>query len=236
MLKIGHRGACGHKPENTILSFSTAVDLGADAIEFDVRSCKDGILVVIHDETVNRTTNGKGKVKDFTMEELRQLDAGEKEKIPTLEEVLKNFGNQVICNVELKEGGIAGKVLEVARRCGCLESIILSAFSRQESSSESGTSWNEILQLKVGEKDLKIGLLAGHAFIKDALSVAIASRSLPVYSLNLPVAGLNHALVKEIRQATDCKVLAWSTNDPNTIKRLKKMGVDGIFSDYPDRL
>ena len=233
MLKIAHRGASGYQPENTMLAFASAIQLGADAIEFDVRSSKDGALVVIHDETVNRTTNGRGKVKDFTLGELRRLDAVKEEKIPTLEEVLKTFGNRLICNIELKEEWIGDKVLEIVKKCDCVESVIVSAFSREEGKE---SSWNDLLILKIKEKKLKIGLLAGGSFIKHATLVAKTSDLFPIYSLHFPVSSLTYSLVRNTRQETGCKIMGWSTNDRKTIERLKKMGVDGIFSDYPDRL
>ena len=89
MLKIGHRGAPRNEPENTLRSFKKALSLNVDMIECDVHLTKDGQVVVIHDPTVERTTNGKGKVKGFTLKEIKRLDAGKGEKIPTLEEIVK---------------------------------------------------------------------------------------------------------------------------------------------------
>ena len=88
MIIIGHRGAMGYEPENTLRSFQKALDLGVDMIEFDVHLCKSGELVVFHDEKVNRTTNGQGYIAQKSLEKLKELDAGQGEKIPTLEEVL----------------------------------------------------------------------------------------------------------------------------------------------------
>ncbi|MFT6331076.1 MAG: glycerophosphoryl diester phosphodiesterase, partial [Bermanella sp.] len=102
ILKIGHRGAMGHEPENTLRSFKKALALNVDAIELDVYVCKTGELVVIHDDKVDRTTNGIGYTEDKTFVELRQLDAGKGELIPTLEEVLDLVDRSVIVNIELK--------------------------------------------------------------------------------------------------------------------------------------
>ena len=99
---IAHRGASGHAPENTMAAFRLAMEQHADGIELDVMLSKDGHVVVIHDATVNRTTNGTGRVSALTLAELQTLDAGNGEHIPTLEEVLETFGDQWVINVELK--------------------------------------------------------------------------------------------------------------------------------------
>ena len=109
MLMIGHRGAMGCAPENTLLSIHKAIELGADWVEIDVHCVADKLLV-IHDETVDRTTNGRGKLIDYSFEELRALDAGLGQRIPTLQEVLEVTVGKVGLNIELKGLG-TGKVL-----------------------------------------------------------------------------------------------------------------------------
>src|SRR3990167_11327492 len=113
MLKIGHRGACGYAPENTLKSFQRAIDLGVDMIELDVQLCKSGELVVIHDDTVNRTTDGSGFVKKIKLKNLKKLDAGEEERIPTLEEILNLVDRRVKVNIELKGPKTAKPVLKL---------------------------------------------------------------------------------------------------------------------------
>ena len=102
LLKISHRGACGYEPENTLASFKKAIEINADMIELDVHVCKTGEVVVIHDEKVNRTTNGKGYVSQKNLESLKKLDAGKGKKIPTLIEVLDLVNKRVKVNIELK--------------------------------------------------------------------------------------------------------------------------------------
>ena len=102
VVKVGHRGAAGHEPENTLRSFRKALDLGADMVELDVHLCGTGELVVIHDETVDRTTDGSGSVRDMPFHELRGLDAGKGERIPTLREVLDLLEGRAGVNIELK--------------------------------------------------------------------------------------------------------------------------------------
>jgi glycerophosphoryl diester phosphodiesterase len=113
-LIIGHRGASADAPENTLAAFALAVDQGADGVEFDVQMSADGVPVVIHDANLDRTTNGSGRVSSLPLAELKQLDAGNGESIPTLEEVLHIFGSKLLFNVEIKGVGQQNQGLERA--------------------------------------------------------------------------------------------------------------------------
>ena len=106
--KIAHRGASAYEPENTLRSFRRALDMGADLIEFDIRMSSDGHLIVIHDKKVDRTTDGTGLVREMTLGQLKKLDAGKGEKIPTLEEVIDFGKGKTRFVIELKEGGVEG--------------------------------------------------------------------------------------------------------------------------------
>ena len=114
-LLISHRGASHYEPENTLRSFRRALDMGAGVIEFDVRKSLDGRLVVIHDRTVDRTTDGKGAVSGKTLSELRSLDAGCGERIPTLEEVFENFAGRCGLVIELKEKGTEEETVPLSK-------------------------------------------------------------------------------------------------------------------------
>ncbi|MEM2727493.1 MAG: glycerophosphodiester phosphodiesterase family protein, partial [Candidatus Bathyarchaeia archaeon] len=127
-LRIGHRGAKGYEPENTILSFKRALELGVNAIEFDVRRTKDGEIVVIHDAEVDRTTNGKGLVGELTLSEIKSLSTEKGEKIPTLEEALDFLDRKSKIFIEIKEVGIEEKVLEIVRRKGLEDNVIIISF------------------------------------------------------------------------------------------------------------
>src|SRR5262245_17217439 len=120
MIIFGHRGAPGYprRCENTMGSFRKALQFGATGLEFDVRRCGDGRLVVIHDDTIDRTTNGKGRVGHLSYEELRRFDAGLGEPVPLLTDVLDEFGSQCLLNIELKDNRIASdvKTLVLERR------------------------------------------------------------------------------------------------------------------------
>lgn len=235
-LKIGHRGACGCQPENTILSFMTAKDLGADAVEFDVRQTKDGHLVVMHDATVNRTTNGRGRVRDLTLGEIKNLDAGKKEKVPTLDNIFSAFGNSLFYNAELKERGIAAQVIKSAKKHKVEENLILSSFTAIEGRCET-SGWFELFSAKALEPKIKIGLLAkDRHWANTAVVLAQFYKSLPVFSFHFSRRATDGELIKKVRQSVGCNLFVWTCNEPREIEKFKKMGVDGIFSDYPDRL
>ncbi len=116
ILKIGHRGAMGHEPENTMLSFQRAIEFGVDMVELDIHLCHSGELVVIHDETVDRTTNGSGRVKDKSLVTLQGLDAGFGQKISTLMEILNFIDKKVKVNIELKGEGTVEPLYKIIQK------------------------------------------------------------------------------------------------------------------------
>ncbi|MDF2960937.1 MAG: glycerophosphodiester phosphodiesterase [Paenibacillus sp.] len=150
---LAHRGYPKKYPENTIPSFQAALDLSYSHLELDVQLTKDGIPVVIHDPTVNRTTNGKGRIVDFTFNELRRLDAGGGEPIPTLEEVLKLSKGQAKVDIELKQSGdlypgLEEKTLEVIRSCGVQDQVFVTSFDHYS-----------IIKMRELSNDIELGLV-----------------------------------------------------------------------------
>src|SRR5215470_8207985 len=131
MIIFGHRGAPGYPRhgENTIASFTKALRCGAGGLEFDVRRCGDGRLVVIHDDTIDRTTSGKGRVENLSYEELRKFDAGFGEPVPLLTDVLEQFGTRCLLNVELKDPGIATDVKKLILERRLERHVIISSFN-----------------------------------------------------------------------------------------------------------
>jgi glycerophosphoryl diester phosphodiesterase len=119
MLRIGHRGARAHEPENTLRSFKKALEIGVNAVELDVRKTKDNQVVVIHDSDVKKTTNGKGLVNELTLKEIKEFSTVKGEKIPTLKEVLDFLDKKAKILIELKETGVEEKVLSLVRENGC---------------------------------------------------------------------------------------------------------------------
>jgi glycerophosphoryl diester phosphodiesterase len=231
LLVIAHRGASGHAPENTLAAFKRALALGATFIETDLQLSRDSRFVAIHDDTVNRTTNGQGKVHDLSLAELRRLDAGSwfgseftGERIPTLEEILE-FSNKhdVVFYLELKPSGSWGgehTLIGALRTSGEIARTIVISF-------EAG-----ILEaLRKIEPTLMTGLLFdGQIDLPLERAVEVGARQLAVRGdLVTP------ALLAEARKR-DLQVVCWTVNQPAHMRLLIEAGVDGIMSDYPDRL
>ena len=224
-VKIGHRGAMGYEPENTLLSFKKALELGVDAIELDVYACKTGELVVIHDDKVDRTSNGKGYVIEKTFDELRALDAGKGEKIPTLSEVLDLVNRKVKVNIELKGVGTAKPVSNLIKdyvdnKGWNFDDFIVSSFNHYELKEFGELSPN----IKIGA--LIVGIPIGFAEFAEKLNA---------HSVNLCVEFINQEFVDDAHKR-GMKVYVWTVNDADEIRRMKSLGIDGIFSNFPDRL
>ncbi len=233
--KIGHRGAPGspRRAENTIYSFKKAVAAGANAVEFDVRRCASGEIMVIHDATVDRTTNGRGKVSEKTYEELARLDAGLGERIPKFEEVLDLFGSKLFLDIELKEGGLTADVKKmiVERK---LKNVIVSAFDKDDREESSSSSWDDLALVRpVAEIGIivsakKMGAL-GSKILIDFAKKYDASAIFPNYRTT-------GGEFVDLAHSAGMKVNVWTVNEAEDIKRLKEIGIDGIVSDFPERL
>ncbi|MGB9718046.1 MAG: glycerophosphodiester phosphodiesterase [Thermoproteota archaeon] len=219
MLKIGHRGARFYEPENTLRSFRKALELGVDAVELDVRRTRDGELVVIHDAEVDRTTNGKGLVSELTLEEIKSLDAGKGEKIPTLEEVLSFLDKKVKILMELKETGIEDAVLKLVHEKGLEKNVVIISFLE-----------NALRRIRELDENVEIGLIyVRHENpVKTALELR-ANYVLPQYRF------AHSALIKRAHE-NDLKVIVWTVNDEEEARKYAEKGVDGITSDRPDIL
>jgi glycerophosphoryl diester phosphodiesterase len=217
---VGHRGASAYEPENTLRSFKKALDLGVTALELDVQLTRDGRLAVIHDETVDRTTNGHGRVKDFTLAELRQLDAGLGERIPALEEVVDLVKGRAGLLVELKQPDAALPALRLFREHRLFDLAYLISF------------WHPAIKaLKEEEPRLRTGaLLVGCP--ADPAGLARAAR---VETLVLQYAYVNAELVAAAH-AQDIQVFVWNIDTVETLKPYLSMNLDGIGSNRPDVL
>ncbi|MDO8600477.1 MAG: glycerophosphodiester phosphodiesterase family protein [bacterium] len=246
-MKIGHRGARGYEPENTILSFIDAIERGAEALEFDVRfsgsrkSDRKREIVVFHDPALERTTNGRGLVCNFSYDELRRLDAGKCERIPLLDQVFGVLGKgnifdwKPLFNVELKEKAMVGDVLRLIQRYNLVDSVIVSAFDMNENESGDTSTWNDLFVMKVREPKLRIALLVERAENLQRAFEVRATWNEKVYAINPSKDIVTREMVSRAH-ASGMKVFVWTVNEPDDIARIKAMGVDGIFSDYPDRL
>ena len=213
-LIIGHRGAFSEAPENTMLSFNTAYELGADMIEFDVRMCKSGEIVVIHDAEVDRTSNGEGKVGEMTLEELRKLDFGDGEKIPTLEDVLDFAKNRIFLNIELKEEDIVEKVVKLIEKYKMERQVIISSFYH-----------GALLEVK----KIKPGIITAPLFMHkpiDPGNLAIEAKSEALH----PYFEYVDKEFVEKAKGSGIYLNVWTVDFPEEIERLAKLGVDGIIT------
>ena len=215
---IGHRGAPGLAPENTLASFSHAVRVGVDAVELDVHLSVDGRLVVIHDERVDRTTSGSGTVAGTPFAALRRLDAGGGELVPTLAEVLEIVPDRIAVNIELKGPGTAAPVSHAI--AGHRRPLLVSAFDH-----------DELRRFHALCPDTPCAPLLGR-WRRDALETA---RSLDAWSVNIADRIADQETVKAIR-GTGRLCLVYTVNDVERAAALRAMGVAGVFSDFPDRL
>ena len=223
--KIGHRGAMGYAPENTLKSFRKALELNVEAVELDVYVCKSGELVVIHDDKVSKTTNGKGRVVEKTLKELQKLNAGDSEKIPTLVEVLDVIHRKAIVNIELKGDGTVKPVVEIIKnyinnKSWEYDDFIVSSFDHYK-----------LKELKNLNPKIKIG--AGIMGIP--INFTKFAKDMNANYVEPCIDFVNKEFVDDAHKR-GLKVHVWTANDPRDIKRAKNLGVDGIFSDFPDRL
>ncbi|MDY4920595.1 MAG: glycerophosphodiester phosphodiesterase [Phascolarctobacterium sp.] len=231
MKNFAHRGFSGKYPENTMLAFKKALEAGADGIELDVQLTKDGELVVIHDEKVDRTTNGTGLVRDYTLEELRKLDAsyiytGKMgfNPIPTFDEYCQWVKDTpLVTNIELKTGvypypGIEEKVLNMLEKYELKEKVIISSFNHFS-----------IIRMRELAPELKYGLLEESWLVNPGAYVA--SVGVPCYH---PYHGsLTPETVVEIK-SHNLEINTFTVNDEESVKRLRDLGIDIVIGNFPD--
>lgn len=224
VLKIGHRGAKGHLAENTIDSIKKALELGVDGIEIDVHRCATGQLVVFHDYTVDRMTNGTGEVSKLTLNQLKQLEVKGHNQIPTLSEVLTFVNNKCLLNIELKGHDTAKEASRlidffVEKKGWEYKNIIVSSFQK------------ELLET-VFNTNSKIPL---GVIVDSNLDQAVEfAKSIKAVSIHPDYTMLTHEMVEELKK--DFKVFTYTVNNLKPIKRIKSYEVDGIISDFPNRL
>ena len=223
MLCIGHRGAMGHEPENTLLSVKKALSLGVDAVEIDVYNVENN-LVVIHDRDLSRTTNGTGNVEEQSLAYLRSLDAGKGEQIPTLPEVFETVNRQVTINIELKGHNTAKLVValiqEYLERGWCEADFVVSSFNHYE-----------LNLVKTTCPKIRIGMLI-YGLPWNCLTMA---RQLQA---DIIIFGLDFVTPEWVELAHQQNLPLWvyTVNRLEDINRLRALGVDAIFTNYPERV
>lgn len=223
MLVFAHRGASGHEPENTLLAIEQALAMNVDAIEIDVHLCQDQ-LVVIHDRWLHKTTNGKGLVSNFTFAELRKLDAGKGQVIPTLDEVLTLVNGRCSVNIELKAEGTIDLLIacitkaETHLKFTCNQ-FLFSSFNH-----------HLLFELKNKANHFNIGALTACC----PIDYAAFAEQLNAFSIHIDVDFVNQAFVQDAHQR-GLKVYVYTVDDESDIIQLHHMGVDGIFTNYPTK-
>jgi glycerophosphoryl diester phosphodiesterase len=220
ILRIGHRGACGHAPENTLASIEEAIALHCDLTELDVRQTVDGSLVLLHDARVDRTTNGTGPLAKMAIEDVQKLDAGGGQRIPTLEQALTVAHGRIGLILEFKTKGLAYCVYDRVRTTGFSGELIYASFL-----------WDE-LQL-IRQVDPKAKTLAlFNRVTQNPVSLALRIGATHV---GLPFDTALDCVVEALHQA-HLQVFVYTVNLPADIARMQALGVDGIISDYPERI
>jgi len=231
VLNIAHRGASAYRPENTMEAFVLAITLGADIIEMDVRQTSDGYLVLLHDETVDRTTDGTGAISELTLKQVKSLDAGMGNRIPTLEEVVSQFSRgRVVLNLEIKCPGIEKRVLEMVHRLFHGDRVLISSFRP-----------SVLRRVREMDGKMRIGLLVGRA--RSINPIAWIRRAFPLSTFAEVGADTlhQHARLTHRYLIARCKregipLYVWAVNGEPEMRRLIRRGVDGIFTRCPDML
>jgi glycerophosphoryl diester phosphodiesterase len=223
---VGHRGAAAVEPENTLRGIRYALSLGVERVEIDVHLSKDGALVVMHDATVDRTTNGTGKIADLTLSEIKQLDAGKGERVPTLQEVVDVFkeawaqGCTTLLQIELKGEGTAAPTVEAVKRNGIEDKVVLTCFNAE--------------RLAEAQRLLPQALFGFLTSTLEPDPIEIALK------IGAGAVHLRHDLASrewvERTHAAGLQARVWNIDDVERMKWAIALGVDGIGSNRPDLL
>ena len=218
------RRACrGHAPENTLAGIAAALRHGSDGIEVDLRCTRDGTPVLVHDDTVSRTTDGEGEVDELSLRQLRRLDAGGGERIPTLRELLNATNGRALLVLEIKVAGIEEAVLSVLRRSRALDGCVVHSFLP-----------HVVKRFRRLEPRLPASLLATGRNVRDwnALfreTLELGANGIAIHHSAVTADVVRGANLRELRVST------WTANRRVDIRRVAACGVDAITSDYPDR-
>ncbi len=228
---IAHRGASAHAPENTLASFKKALEMKAKALELDIAESRDGRLVVIHDDTLKRVAKMPGRVETYSASQMKKMDAGSwfakeyaGEGIPTLDEVLKLVGKKAEINIEMKGGcriypKIEEKLSRLLKRQAQMSQFLISSFDHEA-----------LFHFRALDEKARIGYLLGRTSISRAFK---EMEELRAESLNLSGRQVNAQIVSEAH-AKGFKVLVYTINRIQEARKLQKIGVDGIFTNFPE--
>lgn len=220
VLRIGHRGAAGHAPENTLAAIQKGIVLGVDFVELDVRRTADDVLVALHDRTVNRTTNGKGRIDHLSLQDVKRLNAESGEGIPTLQEVLTVAAGRAGLILELKVTGVALQTVESVHAAGFKDPVIYASFLH-----------DELMHVRAADSEASCMVLFG------SLPRAPVAHAAQYGSSHV---GLRHdtatrRLVDAFHRA-DLLVFVYTADTPGDIRHALSVGADGVISNFPERI
>ncbi len=224
-LVIGHRGAMGHETENTLASVQKALDLKVDMIEIDIFKIKSGEIVVFHDEYVDRLANAGGRIEEYNVSYVKQMVLDGNHAIPLLQDVLKLVDNRVRLNIELKGAGTCDRVNHILKnyidkKGWTLDNFLISSFK-----------WEELREFRRINKDIPIAILTeGNPL--DAIDIA---KELNAEAINPDFEKLDLEVATKIKEA-GFKIYTWTVNEPSDIELAKSWSVDGIITNYPERV
>ncbi len=221
MLVIGHKGASAIAPENTLKAFQKAIELHADYVEFDSHLTKDGEIVIIHDADTFSLTGVHGLIRDKTLKEIKKLNAGEGERIPTLQELVAIAKGKIGLQLEIKSTGLLERMVKILRKENLIQNSIVSCFM-----------FDELLKLKEIEPKLKIGFLLPAELVRSRIikRKILKCEKEGFYAIHPHFNTVDKELV-DFAHTNGLKVNVWTVNDRNSMKKLIQMGVDGIITD-----
>ncbi|MBI1885653.1 MAG: hypothetical protein HYS09_04990 [Chloroflexi bacterium] len=230
-LIISHAACAGLAPENTLAGVRAALELGADAVEVDVHASADGVPVLIHDPTVDRTTDGSGPVSSFTLDQIQRLDAGAKafdgafrgERVPTLAGALALTRGKALLVAEIKEPGIEEQVARVIAESDALDDVIVWSFLSQVLSS-----------MRRAEPRLPCALLVSHEGVASWPSLARLAVQLGLQGVSVYHQGISEDLVRHARRRA-LSLYAWTVDTAEEVRRLAALGIDGIVTNDPGK-
>jgi len=218
---VAHRGASGYAPENTLMAFKKAIDLGCDKIELDVRLTKDKKVVVIHDDDVDRTTDGRGKVAKLTLKQIKKFNCEERQKIPTLQEVIDLCKGKIGFQIELKTSGTARRVYRLIVENGILDDVTITSFKTRF-----------LQEMFILNRKIDLGLLFEEYIISKKIILWIIGRLIGINYVcpNYPV--VNKQIVNQAHKL-GMKVYVFDVKNKKEGDKLVDMGVDEIGTNFP---
>jgi len=218
VLILGHRGASKTYPENTLAAFAAAYDAGADGLEWDVHATADGVPVLTHDRSLARRTGDGRNVDEATLEQIKQLDAGNGERIPTLAEALALCAGRGYLDIEVKQSGIEADVLDVLN--GYEGAWGISSFD-----------WTSLVTFRELSADAELWLLA----MKTDQSLLETAARISAKGVALHFSAISAESIARL-SAAKLQILAWTVNDPAEARRLNDLGIEGLITDIPESI